>query len=65
MKMYGEIEAQLHTFLNSALDACEWTASCPSSFTPRKRDDGIHWIGDWVDPQSQYGCSSKEKNPCP
>jgi hypothetical protein len=36
-------------FLNSALDAGEWTASRPGRFTPRELAPGIHWIGDRLD----------------
>jgi hypothetical protein len=36
IKMYGGIEAQFHTFLIMALDGGEWSASCPSHFTPMK-----------------------------
>jgi len=31
--MHGVVEVQLHTFLTTALDGSEWSASCPSHFT--------------------------------
>jgi hypothetical protein len=34
MKTYERVEAQLNSFLTSALDAGEWSASRPGSFTP-------------------------------
>jgi hypothetical protein len=30
----GREEVRLHAFLTSALDQCEWLASCPGRFTP-------------------------------
>jgi hypothetical protein len=35
MKAYRGVVAQYHTFLSSALDGGEWSASCPGHFTPR------------------------------
>jgi hypothetical protein len=32
MNMYGRVEVYLHAFLNSVLDAVEWTASRPGRF---------------------------------
>jgi hypothetical protein len=40
MKVYGGVDESIHTFLTSALDTCEWSASRP----------GTHWIGGLVDP---------------
>jgi hypothetical protein len=37
---------QLHTFLTSALDGSEWSASHPS-----RKEPGTHWIGGWVGPR--------------
>jgi hypothetical protein len=44
IKTYGGTAAQLHAFLTLALDG-EWSASCTSRFTPKKRACGIHWVG--------------------
>jgi hypothetical protein len=51
MKAYGVVDVQIHIFLTSALGGGEWSASCPSRFTPRKRAPGTHWMG-WVDPRA-------------
>jgi hypothetical protein len=37
-------------FLTLALDGGEWSASCPSRFTPGERVDGTHCIRGWVGP---------------
>jgi len=34
MKMYGGVEVEFHSFLISALDGGEWSASYPDRFTP-------------------------------
>jgi hypothetical protein len=48
MKTYWRVEVQLHSFLTSALDGGECSASHPGRFIPRERDPGTHWIGGWV-----------------
>jgi hypothetical protein len=35
-----------------ALDGGEWSASCPSHFTPSEGTPGTHWIGGWVGPRA-------------
>jgi len=42
------MEVQLYTFLTLALGGHEWSASCPSHFTPKGRAPGTHWIGGWI-----------------
>lgn len=37
------VEAELHPFLNSALDWGEWWASLPGRFIPTERAYGTHW----------------------
>jgi hypothetical protein len=37
-----------YTFLTSALDGSEWSASRPGRFTPKERSAGTHWTEDWV-----------------
>jgi hypothetical protein len=37
MLKYSRVEAELHTFLTSALDGDEWSNSSSGCFTPRKR----------------------------
>jgi hypothetical protein len=34
------------------LDGGEWSASCPSNFTPRERAATTHWVGGWVGPRA-------------
>jgi hypothetical protein len=45
MKIYGELEMQLHAYLISALDIEEWPASRPS-FTFRKNIPGALLLED-------------------
>jgi len=35
----------IHTFLTSALDGGEWSASLPGHFIPGMKASGTHWIG--------------------
>jgi len=59
MKIYGGLEVHLHTFLISAVDGGEWSASCPSCFTTRESpwnpmDRRLCGYQSWS------GCSDKE-----
>jgi len=63
MKMYWEVEVQLHTFLTSALDGSEWSASHPSHFTSGVRAPSAHWMGGWVSPRAGLDTMVKRKNP--
>jgi hypothetical protein len=45
MKSYGGVEVTVPSFLTSALDGDEWSASSPSRFTPGERALGNHWTG--------------------
>jgi len=40
----------MHTFLTSALDGGEWSASCTGSFTLREEAQSTHLIGGWGHP---------------
>jgi hypothetical protein len=40
------------TFLTSALDGGEWSASSPESFNSGERVPGTHCIGGWVGPNT-------------
>jgi hypothetical protein len=53
------------TFLTSALEGGEWSASRPGRFTPMERAPGTHWIGGGVGPQSRSGNGGEEKNSQP
>jgi hypothetical protein len=46
------------SFLASALDEGEWSASRPGPFTPGERT-GTHWTGGWVGPR--VGLEAVEK----
>jgi len=43
VKMYRGAEVELHSFLTSAMDGGEWSASCPSQFTSREIAPSTHW----------------------
>jgi hypothetical protein len=51
--------------LTSALEGGEWSASCPSHFTPRERAPVTHWIGGWVGPRAILDVVVKRKIPSP
>jgi len=53
LRAVGEMEVQVHTFLTSALDGGEWSASCSSCFIPRERTpaltgEGAGWVSESV-----------------
>jgi hypothetical protein len=48
MKVYGGLEVCFLTFLTSALDGSEWSASHPGHFT-----NDIHWRRGWVTVESE------------
>jgi hypothetical protein len=57
----GGVEVYLHTFLTSALDGGEWSASRPGLFTPRERASGTHWTGGWVGLRASLNAMVKRK----
>jgi hypothetical protein len=65
MKTYWGVEVQLHSFLTSALDGGEWSASRPGRFKPKERAPGTHWIGGWVGPRAVMYEVVKRKIPSP
>jgi len=64
MKAYEGVEIQLHSFLISALNGSEWSASRPGSTTSRERAPDIHWIGGLAGPTAVLDAVTKRKNPC-
>jgi len=63
MKAYwGCRYSATHSF-TSVLDGGEWSASCPSRFTPRERASGIHWVGGWMGPRDVLDTVVKIKIP--
>jgi hypothetical protein len=48
MQAYGGLEAQLHTFLTSALEV-SGLVSRPGCFTSEEKHRGTHCTGGWVD----------------
>jgi hypothetical protein len=61
MKAYWGVEIYLHTFLTSALDGREWSASRPGRFNPTERAPVTHWIGGWVGPRAGLDAVVKRK----
>lgn len=62
MKAYVEADANLHSFLTSALQGGQ--SARFGRFTPRERAHDTHWIGGWVDPGIVLACQKRE-NTCP
>jgi hypothetical protein len=58
MEAYWGVEVYLRTFLASALDGGEWSASRPDCFTP-----DTHWIGGSVGPGAGMDAVMKRKIP--
>jgi hypothetical protein len=58
MKMYEEVEVYLNTFLISARDGGEQSASYPGHFTP-----GTQWTGGWICPRASQNIIMLIKNP--
>jgi len=61
MKMYGELEVYIHSFLTSALGEGVWSASRPACFTPEGRDPVTHWIGGWAGPRPGLDTAAKKR----
>jgi len=65
MKIYGEVEVQLHGFLTSALEGGEQSASHPCHFTPRERASSTQWISGCVGHRASLDVVVKTKIPAP
>jgi len=55
----------LHAFSTSVLNGGEWSAPCPSRFTPRKTAPGTHLLGGWAGSQAGKNVAVNRKNPFP
>jgi hypothetical protein len=53
------VEVWLHSFLTSALDEGELSASRPGSFSPRERAPETNWIVGWVGPRVDLDAGSR------
>jgi hypothetical protein len=65
MKACCGVEVYLHSFLTSALDGGEWSASRFSRSTARERVPGTHWRGGWVGPRAVVDALVKRNIPSP
>jgi hypothetical protein len=62
----GERRYSSYSFLTSALDGGEWSASHPGrSLPPGERTPGTHWIGGWVFPRAGLDAEARRKILCP
>ena len=64
VRVYGEVEVLLCSFLSLALGGGEWSASHSSFFTQDEWPPvQIEWEARWA--QSQAACFGEDKNPLP
>jgi hypothetical protein len=63
MKAYWGVEVNPHSFLASAHDGGEWSASRSSRFIPRERALVSYWIGGCVEPRGSLDAVLKRKIP--
>jgi hypothetical protein len=61
MKMNAGVDVESHTFLTSALDGGEWSASRSGRFIPRDNVPSTYFIGGWVGPRTSLDDVEKEK----
>jgi hypothetical protein len=52
-----------YSYLNSALDGSEWSASRPRPLSPQGKAPGTHWIGSWVGLRAGLEAVVKRKIP--
>jgi len=61
MNVYGVgMELQLHSLLPLALDACEWSTSCPGRCTPGDKAWGRYWVGAGCAPEPVWTYGGRE-----
>jgi hypothetical protein len=58
IKTYGGVDVWLHSFLTSALDGGEWSASLPGRFTLRKRAHDTYLY------EAEWDAEAKRISPC-
>jgi hypothetical protein len=62
MEALGGRRYSSYSFLTSALDGGEWSASRPGRvLPPGKRTPGTHWIGGWVGPRAGLDAGARRK----
>jgi hypothetical protein len=62
---WGERSYSSYSFLTSALDWGEWSASHPAALCPGERTPGIHCTGGWVGPRAGLDTDARGKILCP
>jgi hypothetical protein len=65
MPMCEGVEVWIHIFLTSAKDGGEWSASCPSRFTPRGLAPGTKWMVRQVGHRAILYAVKKRQISCP
>jgi hypothetical protein len=53
------------SFLTSALDGGQWSASHPGRFTPGEGAPAIHCVGDWMGPEPGWTLWTRERSLTP
>jgi hypothetical protein len=61
MKIYGEVDVQIHIFLTLGLVGGEWSASRPGHVNPGERVLKTHWIGVLVGPRTSLDDAERRK----
>jgi hypothetical protein len=65
-RRWGGEEYNSYSFLTSALDGGEWSASRPGrAFTPGEWTPGLHCTGGWVGPRAGLDTKARGKILCP
>jgi hypothetical protein len=54
-----------YSFLTTAQDGGEWSASRPGRALPPEKGPGTHWIGGWVGPRAGLDAGARRKILCP